>query len=54
MSGRAAGMVVVLAALAACAGPPRPQANVHVTPAGVRVNPSVSGSLAGIGIRVSP
>ncbi|MEI4487997.1 hypothetical protein V8J36_17520 [Frigidibacter sp. MR17.14] len=51
---RAAALLALVAALAACSGPPRPQANVHVTPSGVRVNPSVSGSLAGIGIRVSP
>lgn len=46
--------VALMLALAACAGPPRPNANVHVTPSGVRVAPSITGTLAGIGVRVSP
>ena len=46
-------LVPLVLLLAAC-GQPRANANVRVTPEGVRVVPSLAGSLGGIGIRVTP
>lgn len=48
---RAAAMALCIA-VAACAEP-RAHAGVHITPNGVRVVPSVSTSIAGIGVTVS-
>lgn len=41
-----------LAALAGCSWP-RAHANVHLTPEGVKVRPSLSTSIAGVGVSVS-
>ena len=47
--------LVGMAALVALAGcsQPRAHAGVHLTPDGVRVTPSVSTSIAGIGLTLS-
>lgn len=45
---------LALGLLAAGCSQPRAHAGVHITPDGVRVVPSVSTTLAGIGVTVSP
>ncbi|MFO1174588.1 MAG: hypothetical protein U1E48_05200 [Paracoccaceae bacterium] len=45
--------VLALLALSACSWP-RANANVHVTPNGVRVVPSLHTTFAGVGVNVSP
>lgn len=45
-------LLVVVALLGACS-PPRPHANVRLTPEGVKVRPSLSTSIAGVGVTVS-
>lgn len=49
---RAAGLLGLCLLVAGCAQP-RAHAGVHITPDGVRVVPSVSTSIAGIGVTVS-
>ncbi|WP_347312197.1 hypothetical protein [Defluviimonas sp. SAOS-178_SWC] len=49
---KAAGLMIACAALLGCSQP-RAHAGVHVTPKGVRVVPSVSTSIAGLGVTVS-
>lgn len=47
-----AGLICLCLLFAGCAQP-RAHAGVHITPDGVRVVPSVSTSIAGIGLTVS-
>ncbi len=49
---KVAGLMITCAALVGCSHP-RAHAGAHVTPDGVRVVPSVSTSIAGIGVTVS-
>ncbi|MCB2109497.1 MAG: hypothetical protein H6895_03775 [Defluviimonas sp.] len=49
---RVAGALALILGLAACAQP-RAHAGVHLTPSGVRVVPSLSTSIAGVGVTVS-
>ena len=45
-------LAAVMAALAGCSWP-RAHANVRLTPEGVKVRPSLSTSIAGVGVTVS-
>ncbi|MBS0564561.1 MAG: hypothetical protein JSR87_08845 [Proteobacteria bacterium] len=44
--------ILMLVLMAGCSFP-RAHANVHLTPAGVKVRPSLSTSIAGVGVSVS-
>ena len=50
---RFGGALVICLLVAGCSEP-RAHAGVHVTPQGVRVVPSLSTSIAGLGVSVSP
>ena len=46
-------MLLAISALAACSQP-RAHAGIRITPSGVKVVPSLSTSVAGVGVSVSP
>jgi len=51
---RTTGLVVLVCLTVAACSQPRASAGVRITPDGVRLVPSLSTSIAGIGVNVSP